>query len=113
MGNNGDGYEVLPESSTLYHPSSMSRGRTFKPDYVERHDLARSNLHETLSTWGWISGLTCLPVTLVHGGGNPPIVVAQKFSGVAYLQYVALLACYNYSYLGHAVLRLDPCSSFT
>src|SRR5260370_42682487 len=63
LGNDGDGYEVLPESSTLYHPSSMSRGRTFKPDYVERHDLARSNLHETLSAWGWISGLTCLPVT--------------------------------------------------
>jgi len=64
LGNNGDGQGVLPASSTLYHPSSMSQGRTFKPDYAERHYLARSNVHEPLSARGWISGSTCLPVTL-------------------------------------------------
>src|SRR5713226_1491629 len=52
LGNNGDGQGVLPASSTLYHPSSMSQGRTFKPDYAERHYLARSNVHEPLSARG-------------------------------------------------------------
>ena len=81
----------------------MSQGRTFKPDYVEWHYLARSNLHEPLSARGWISGSTCLPVTLAlllnHfaiGNYVNDVMMRQASSGTNVIQAYTLAVHINW-----------------